>query len=211
MTQVDKSPEQLSAEAAAPPVPLAPRLALHRYLSHQETSIVRLHQRDGEPEETDPRRVVRKTNRHGIGATGLPFSHPFERFLSESFGQTFPWSAGMKAVRVECRRSHSDHWERPEWNGSLCYRLVSLVCRYDWSYSAACYELHVDPERTEAVVHRALRRIEQKLTELQARASEVVASDSGRNEWWSAPHEHHVVPGLHESECLQCLRRRAAA
>jgi hypothetical protein len=190
MTRVDKSPEQLDAEASAPQLPLAPRIALHRLLAHAEVSIARLHQRDGE---------------FGIG---VPFSHPFERFLDESFG-TFYWSAGLKALRQECRRRHSDHWHRPEWRGSLCYALVSAVCRFDVAYTRACFDLWVDPVRTEPTLHRALHRIEQKIDELQARASEKVHSDSGRHDWLAPEHEHHALEGLHQEDCMQCRRNAA--
>jgi hypothetical protein len=215
MTDIRPSPEALDAAAANRAQPIEERdleqaIALHRALAHAEVSIARLHQRDGEPEETDPRKVKRKTNGHGIGATGLPFSHPFQRFLDESFGVTFPWSAGLKALRHECRRSHSEHWDRDVWQGSLCYRLISMTCRFDWSYERACYELGVTPERTRPVLLRGLRRIENKLAELQARATETVKSDEGRNDW-QAPvhHQRHDQPGLHASECPQC--RGAAA
>jgi hypothetical protein len=211
MTDIRKGDSQLNAEAAGREVDLAARIVLHRALAHAETSIVRLHQRDGEPEETDPRKVSRKTQGHGIGATGLPFSHPFGRFLDESYGVAFPWSAGLKALRHECRRSHSEHWDRFEWGGSLCYRLISMTCRFDWAYERACFELTVTPERTERTLRRAFGRIEDKLAELQARATETVHADAGRHDWMAPAHEHRALPGLHAVECAQCLRRRAAA
>jgi hypothetical protein len=192
MTDIRKSDAQFDAEASAPPLPLAPRLALHRLLARQDMGILKLHQRDGD---------------FGIG---LPFSHPFERFLDGIYGVEKPWMAGLKALRVECRRSHSDHWTRPEWRGSLCHSLVAKTCVLDVSWTWACFDLYVDPAKTEPVMQNALRRIEQKLTELQARASEVVASDSGRNEWWASKHVHHVVPGLHREDCRQCQRETAA-
>lgn len=193
MTRVDVSPEQLNAEAAAPAsADLVGRLALHRALAHAETSIVRLHQRDGDD-----------------AGLGPPFSHPFVQFLDESFGVSFPWSAGLKTLRLECRRSHSEHW-RDEYGGSLCYRLVSMTCRFGWSYQRACYDLQVTPERTERTLQRALKRIEDKLAELQARATETVHADAGRNDWMAPAHQHRAVAGLHAVECPQCLRRAAA-
>lgn len=192
MTAIPKSDSQLDAEAADT-VDLTRRLAMHRALAHAEVSIVRLHQRDGDDS--------------GIG---IPFAEPFVRYLDEAYGMAFPWSAGLKALRTECRRSHSEHWSAPEWRGSLCYQLVSMTCRFDWSFERACYELVVTPERTERTLHRALRRIEDKLAELQARASETVHADAGRHDWMAPEHEHRAMDGLHAAECPQCIRKAAA-
>lgn len=192
MTDIRKSDAQLDAEATTPSPPLAPRIALHRRLAKADGYIVRLHVQEGDDQ--------------GIG---VPFNEQFVRYLEERYGTQYPWQNGLRTVRTECRRSHSDHWERPEWDGSLCYRLVSLVCRYDYSFSRACYELHVDPDRTEAVMQRALRRIEERLDELQARATSTVESDKGRHDWMAPAHVHRPLDGLHREDCPQC--RRAAA
>lgn len=200
MTTIRKSDAQLDAEASALPRNLEQAIQLHRALASAELFLPRLHQRDGE---------------FGIG---LPFSHPFERFLDGSFGPSFSWSAGLKAVRQDCRRTHSEHWSRPEWRGSLCATLVTLVCRpaYLYSFERACYELGVTPERTERTLLKAFRRIEQRLDEIQARETEVVKSSEGRHDWQAPAHVHRPLDGLHDAPpeqggCIQCWRRRAAA
>lgn len=179
-------------EVAAPQRSLPHAIALHRALSQAEIGgLLRLHVRDGES---------------GIGP---PFAQPFEHYLDARYGVAFPWSAGLKALRADCRRTHSDHWARPEWRGSLCYRLVHLVVRDGYSFERACYELVCTPERTERTILRAFRRIEQKLDELQARETEVVKSSEGRHDFMAAPHVHRPLDGLHRVDCPQC--RRAAA
>ncbi len=193
MSRVDRSPEQLNAEAAAPYAPLAPRLVLHRLLAHDEATILKLHVRDGDD-----------------SGVGVPFNETFARFLEEKYGTQYPWSAGLKSVRVECRRSHPEHWRDP-FRGSLCATLVSMVCRFDWDYGKACLELGLYPSKTEATMQRALRRIEERLDELQARATSTVESDKGRHDWLAPVHEHRSVPGLHMQECRQCLRREGEA
>jgi hypothetical protein len=225
MTDIRPSPEMLDAAAAnraeaAATVDLATRLALHRALAHAETWIPRLHVgvggsgrststwKDG-AEAPEPGTV----GGYGrIGWTGVEFAPQFIRFIDESFGVAYPWSAGLKTLRLECRRSHSEHWQRDEWHGSLCYTLTSMVCRFGWSYEKACYALWVTPERTERTLQRALRRIEDKLAELQARATETVHADAGRNDWQAPAHVHVGLPGAHRDECLNpvCRRLRAA-
>jgi hypothetical protein len=191
MTDIRKSDSQLDAEAAGLP-DIESAIRFHRALSQAELFVQRLHDRDGE------------------SGLGPPFSERFRRYLDAEYGAVFPWSAGLKALRYECRKSHSEHWHRPEWHGSLCNRLVHLVIREGWSFHRACYELYVSPPRTQRVFLNGLRRIEQRLDEIQSRETEVVKSTEGRHDWLAPAHVHHAVPGLHQLECEQCKRRTAA-
>jgi hypothetical protein len=191
MTDIRKSDAQLDAEAAEER-DLDAAIALHRELYRSDRLILRLHDRDGES---------------GIGP---PFSAPFEHLLDERYGVVMPWSNGWRGLRYECRRSHSEHWAT-EWGGSLCARLIALIVIDERSYGRACYDLHVDQERTERTLLRAFRRIEERMDELQARATETVKSDEGRHDWQAPKFEHHAVDGLHQQDCLQCIRRRTAA
>jgi len=191
MTAVDVSPEQLNAEAVAPSRSLEDAIVLHRALSMAETSILRLHQRDGE------------------SGLGPPFSPAFERFLDAFYGTAFPWSAGLKSLRWDCRRNHSEHWSRKEWQGSLCYRLVHLTVREGWHFDRACYELWVDPNRTERVLLRGLRRIEQRLTELASREESRTISERGAQDPTrpaEPAHVHRHPPESSLEDCPQCVR-----
>lgn len=214
----EKSDAQLDAEAFGPQQTLAERIEDHRHIYQTELkNMYRLHDRFGDPgggydpanEDPKPRA---KTNGWGQDATGMPYNQRFRRYLELNHSTDTPWSRGLYNLWVECRRSHDDHKERPEWRGSLCHQLVGLVVRFGWSYSRACYDLHLDPDRTEDVMHRALRRIEHELDELQARATSTVESDRGRHDFMAPPHEHRALGGAHEEQCENpvCRERRAA-
>ena len=211
MTRVDRSPEQLNAEAAAPQEPLSQRIALHRKLYTGET-IYRLHDRYGDPgggydpDNDDPKPKPR-ANGWGAGATGLPFSAAFRRHLSGSTGLQFPYATAVKAMWVECRRAHAEH-KRSEWRGSLCRTLIDMTVAGEWNFDRACLAIGVHPERTERTMHHALNRIESKLAELEMRATEPTPRSAA--EWMAPEHVHHAVPGLHEQDCRQCQRRTAA-
>jgi hypothetical protein len=216
VTSLRKSDAQLDAEASAPleERDLDAAIAAHRVLYAADLGILRLHVRDGES---------------GIGP---PFAPPFANFLDywycdakepcghdhtndlpiARYGIQFPWTSGLKAVRIECRRSHKEHWDRPEWRGSFCYQLVSMVCCRNWTYERACFELAASPRRTRGPMFRALRRIEDEMQKMHdkemARQSPAPRTPA---EWMAEEHHHRVLDGLHVEDCIQCLRRRAAA
>ena len=116
----------------------------------------------------------------------------------------FPYAKSMSALRQLCRRSHTrgEHFERPEWQGSLCHELVRLTVARGYHFERACYELGVVPDRTERTLVSGLRYIEQHVDELRARQRDVIGGT------WQQPaqHIHHRVAGLHAQDCPQCAR-----
>ena len=192
MTRVDKSPEQLDAEAAAPLEERDLDLAVlaHRRLFRVECGILRLHQRDGE------------------SGLGPPFSQLFENYLDGRLG-AFPWSRALFHLRYVCRGNHPEHL-REEWRGALCWALVNLVVRQDYSLGGARKELYLANEgKSRRTLDSALltieRRLEDQLAAERQRQTPVQRSPS---EWMAPAHVHHRLEGLHAEECEQC--RRAA-
>ena len=206
MTAVDKSPEQLDAEAAAPAsgeagVPLEERdikaaIATHRALYRADLGILRLHVRDGE------------------SGLGPPFSPAFEHFLDQLYGQVFPWSKALLALRNHCRLDHRPkHVDRPEWRGSLCHALVTLVIRQEYSVDMARLQLGLpDAGKSKRTLDNALLFIERRLEDMAQQQDQAQKATVSRSpaEWMAPAHEHRALPGLHAEECEQCRRRSAA-
>jgi hypothetical protein len=197
MTRIDKSPEMLDAAAANRAQPIEERdlsaaILMHRTLYAADLNwLSKLHVRDGES---------------GIG---VPFNPVFEAFLDGRLGQ-FPWNRALFAVRVDCRANHAPkHTDRPEWRGSLCYVLTSLVIRFDYSLLAARLELGLPLDgKTRRTLDNALLFIESDL-KLQHRRQEQAQSASVARmpaEWMGKGHVHVGLPGLHRDECPQCAR-----
>lgn len=142
---------------------------------------------------------------------GPTLSYMMERYLTESYGELFPWARALRGLRVDCRRHHPEHAEREEFDGSLCHKLVSLTIIGGYELDATCLQIGLTPERAGRRLRMALRWIEaymrQRLAIQQARNV-----DAGYQ--WPPPptHVHRPLPGLHMSEChnLTCKRRRAA-
>jgi hypothetical protein len=106
-----------------------------------------------------------------------------------------------------CRNQHPEHLDRVEWQGSLCYELVSFTIRRDYSLPAACWELGTTPDRSKRVLNGALYWIEEAMDTQRQKQEDRRAADVGRNRWWEEMHhERHDMPGLHAEECPQCLR-----
>lgn len=190
MTTIDRSPEQLDAEAAIKP-DLGDRIAVHRAMYRHDNGLpLKLHQFTGDDE--------------GIGAA---FNSLFAAYLDGTAGHTDSWNGALLWMRERvCRGRHSTHWAA-EWGGSLCYKLVSYVIRQEWGIPEAMGRLGLtDEELTAKTLESALVAIERRLEwMLYGEAPEVKREVA---EWMSAPHRHHVTPGLHLEECEQC--RRAA-
>lgn len=190
MTRVDKSPEQLDAEASAPEDrDLEQAIAAHRLLFKAETGILKLHQRDGE------------------SGLGPPFNPIFAAYLSEEYF-AFPWSKALLHLRWRvCRQTHTEHLERPEWGGSLCHSLVALVIRQEHGLDMARLQLGLpDEKRTRRTLDSALLAIERRLEVLieDDKAKQSLPAREPR-EWMGAVHRpRHDQPGLHQAECPQC-------
>ncbi len=188
MTNVDKSPEQLNAEAE----PLEERdldaaIAFHRTLYRVETGLLKLHQRDGE------------------SGLGPPFNPIFAAFLDEHYG-AFPWSKALLYLRVMvCRKTHSGH-TRDEWNGSLCHSLVSSVIRHETSLDYARLQLGLPDEG------KTRRTLDSGLLIIERRLEALIADDKARQalparspaEWMGPQHVHRPLDGLHREDCPQC-------
>lgn len=196
MTRIEKSESQNIAEAAAPleERDLDAAIAAHRVLYAADLGILRLHVRDGES---------------GIGP---PFNPVFEAFLDGRLGQ-FPWSRAFFSLRYRFCRTHSKHRGPPEWGGALCATLTSLVIRHEYSLDRARMKLGLPNEgKSRRTLDNALLYIEgylNRLADYEARDHQA-AVERTPAEWMRPEHEHHPVPGLHQLECAQCLRRRVA-
>jgi hypothetical protein len=197
MTEIRKSDAQLDAEAQ----PLEERdldtaIALHRGLFRDDLSaMIRLHARDGDD-----------------AGLGPPFNPVFAGYLSDEFG-SLQWNRAWFYLRHRvCRSSHSEHWERPEWYGSLCGRIVHLVIREEYPLTWAMAKLGLTHEgKSRRTLDSGLLIIERKL--------EAIASDDkpelrrDPSEWMAPAWDHRCLDGLHLAECENpvCRRRRAAA
>ena len=189
MTDIRKSDAQLDAEAAAPEDrDLDQAIAAHRILYRVETGILKLHQRDGE------------------SGLGPPFNPIFAAYLDEHYG-AFPWSKALLYLRLMvCRKTHSGHTQRDEWNGSLCHSLVSYVIRHKTSLDYARLQLGLPDEgKTRRTLDSALLIIERRLEALIAddKAKQALPARTPA-EWMAGQHQHVAMPGLHAIECPQC-------
>lgn len=201
MTRVDRSPEQLNAEAAQPleERDLEAAIALHRALYRTDLNwLMKLHVRDGE------------------SGLGPPFSPVFEAFLDGRLGQ-FPYSKALTALRYACRRDHRPkHVDRDEWRGSLCHALVSYVIRQDYALDAARTELGLaDAAKSRRTLDNALLWIERRLEEMaqqQDQAQRATVTREPREWMHEEPHRHRALDGLHSVDCENpvCRDRRAA-
>lgn len=212
MTRIDRSPEQLSAEAAAPQRNLADTILLHRALAARDLWISRM-TTTAPPVFTDKNGGRSSDPMSQLGPT---LSWPLTAFISykiedgemvETPAQSFPWSVGLASVRHHCRRDHTTHWDQEVWNGSACHAIVSAVVRRGMQLERACFETGLSLSLGTDLLTKAFARIENKLKELQVKATEVVKSDEGRNDWQSLPHEHRAVPGVHADECQNPICR----
>jgi hypothetical protein len=196
VTRVDKSPEQLNAEASPEDRDLDAAIALHRALYQVETGILKLHQRDGE------------------SGLGPPYNPIFAAFLDEQYG-SFPWSKALLYLRWNvCRRIHHNHRHRDEWNGSLCYSLVEAVVKHELSVGRAQWELGLpDNDATRSTLNSGLLTMERRLEALLQDDKAKQDLPARTPEEWMAPERsHRATPGIHEDECQNpvCVAKRAA-
>ena len=214
MTDIRKSDAQLDAEAVgkSESTTLDAMLADHRSMYAADIFIPRL-STESPPVFMDPHTGVQSADPMSrIGPTlskqlaGYIDYHQRDGDNVPTPSGIFPYARSMAVMRQRlCRQRHPEHTQREEWGGSLCYALVSLTVGQRYHYEQACLKLLVSPTRTEDVLRRALRFIEEHMDEMRAR--QTYAKVDGV---WPAPpaHVHHAVPGLHQDECEQC--RRAA-
>ena len=226
MTRIERSESQLNAEAVgkSESTTLDAMLADHRSMYAADIFIPRL-STESPPVFMDPHTGVQSADPMSrIGPTlskqlagyvdshivchdkePCGHDHSADPVVPTPSG-IFPYARSMAVMRQRlCRQRHPEHTQREEWGGSLCYALVSLTVGQRYHYEQACLKLLVSPTRTEDVLRRALRFIEEHMDEMRAR--QTYAKVDGV---WPAPpaHVHHAVPGLHRDECEQC--RRAA-
>lgn len=195
MSQIDKSPEQLDAEAAASST-LGDRIAMHRLMFRKDAGLpLKLHQRDGDDS--------------GLGA---PFNTMFANYLDGQAGHSDSWNAALLWMREQfCRRSHSTHQEPPDWGGSLCYRLTSHVIRWEWGLPEAMGALGLtDTALTERTLESALRAVESRLEWVMSGDPPEVKREP--SEWMATPVKpHQPLDGLHGEDCPRCRRLNGAA
>lgn len=206
MTRIDRSPEQLDAEAGRRDLPLNALIALHRSLRKDELHIDRL-TADEPPVFVDPNTGERRSDE--MSKLGPTLSFRLTAYITGSYGTTFPWARAAFLLRVTCRREHPEHQDRREFRGSLCNRLVNLVVGEGWDPGKASVFLDIDPDRARRTLGHALRTIEAHLDAQRERAERAQREAAGRFSLWESGHEHHAVPGLHSAECPQCRRRVA--
>jgi len=209
VSRVDISPEQRQAEAAAPARrPVAESIELHRGLYRDDLTIKKL-TTESPPVFTS---ASGKRTSDPMSMIGPTLSWPLARLVFEEYGYIFPWNRAASIMRYRlCRNQHPEHLDRAEWQGSLCYELVSFTIRRDYSLPAACWELGTTPERSGRVLTNALYWIEGAMDAQRQRQEDRRAADVGRNRWWEeSRHERHDMPGMHQEECPQCIRKEVA-
>lgn len=231
MTDIRKSDAQLDAEAAGrwglswhnaepddrPTDSVAVLIHKHRIYYSRDLEIYQLAD-DEPPVFTDPETGKRSAD--PMSMMGPTLSWPLTSYIADAYGLTFPWSRAAFVQWVNCRRVHPAHQDRPEFEGSLCRRLVVLVIRQGFSIDRACLKIGLTPERAAPVLRSALLGIDAEIRRQRAKADFrqmedegyfVRQNSQGRYLWDEPIPEHHSVPGLHQEDCPQCLRRRANA
>lgn len=223
MTRLEKSPEQLDAEAAdtlrselnpvrgrgslgvpadsrPAPDPIEERdldaaIALHRALYAVDISwVMKLHQRDGD---------------YGIG---VPFNPVFEAYLDGRLG-AFPWSKALQSLRQNCRVNHAPkHTDREEWRGSLCHSLLVIVIRHEHPVAEAQRQLGLpNAGKTKRTLDNALLFLERRLEDAYWRDQQTQPVQRTPAEWMRVEHrQRHDQPGMHRVDCQQCLRAAVA-
>lgn len=212
MTRIDRSDSQLDAEAQyrrAEEVSVGELIEDHRAMLRADLELYRLHDRDGES---------------GIGP---PFSDRFRRYIDWDRkdqaagvrptrpGPTAPWITARYAQWAECRRSHPEHHDRPEWRGSLCHALVSWTVVNGRSLTDACLILGVTPPRAGRTLRNALLWVESHIDRQRDR-DEQRQRDRERPAYkvYEPPkpsEERHDQPGIHQETCPKCIKRRRDA
>lgn len=220
---VPRFPSSEPPTPAPDPKGLALLVELHRAMWRDDNMVPRLTSRqppltryekndwfEGDPERYGANQdyVIEQGARVGMSMSGNMI-----RRLSESPGASFPWVTALGRLRQDCRRLHPHHRsaERPYWRGALCWQVVYLVVVQDLSPENAARVLRL--EEIEPLLRRTLRDMENGIDYFRRRAERRATEDAGMGPG-PVPQPkptHHVVPGLHEKECPQCRRKRAAA
>lgn len=228
MTDRGKSDAQLDAEAyrRLEEVPVVELIEDHRALYRADLNHPRLHQRDGE---------------FGIG---MPFAHTFERLVNwersrqavgvrpSSPGPAAPWVTARYAQWAECRRSHPEHHDRPEWRGSLCHQLIGFTVIREMDLVNTCAVLGVTSDRAGRTLRNALLWVERYMDNARDREQQRQRSQSPTENFaWRdlpleariaylrkiiaqrepvSPEERHDQPGIHQETCPKCIKRKNA-
>jgi hypothetical protein len=223
MTDIRPSPEMLDAaaanRAAAPAVPLEERLALHRALFARDLWIGKM------TTETPPVFTSKEGERLSdpMSMLGPTLSWPLTAFISykvveremvETPAWSYPWHVGLVSVRHHCRKDDYNHIQRDEWIGSLCWQVVNMTVRHGAPPDARTFfALWISRELGESLLHAAFDRIEDKLRELEGKASRRTISEKGTRQWIIPHNEHqerHDQGGIHQAECPKCIRAAVA-
>lgn len=220
MTRVDKSPEQLNAEAAAGTRDLRSfsdlieeaRAAYRGDLTFKPvTSRV-----PSDPEPMDVAQYDAATMTYMPGSEtidvvdagelgGYALTQRMVRLL-EGHYREFPWMKALHALRDKCRKEHPEHLDRNEFRGSLCYRLAYLVVVTGRSPGEACLELGIGGDKARRNLRTSLLWIERAEDEYRRRAQQ---RETGFSEGIESV-ERHGLPGLHSQDCPRCRRETAA-
>lgn len=204
MTRIDKSDAQLDAEAN---VTLSELIRAHRIYYQRDLYIPRL-STESPPVFIDPQ--TGKPDEVEASQVGMTLSWPLTSYITDAYGQTFPWSRAAFAQWAMCRRVHPEHADRDEFDGSLCKLLVGLVIRQGYVLERACLKIGITPEKAGRVLRAALLGIDSEMKRQKAKAHHRQMEDEGRfigqdtegrYVWDEPPPAHHAVPGMHIEDC----------
>lgn len=215
MTRIEKSPEQLDAEASAP---LSATIALHRGLARDDAYIEKLvsHQ---PPTTFDYEKAG--WDQHEAAIIGMNMSARLYRYVEAPSGGEFPWRAGFRRLRRHCRNHHRPYHmgsDVPWYRGSLCQESVRLTvlgpekrtAKLDGPLSVHDASQLLRYDHLEPVLREAFAYIEAAMSDFRARAERRAREETGRFTIYDQPPEHHAVDGLHRAECPQCRKKEAA-
>ena len=180
MTRIDKSPEQLTAEAHAAEVGLRWYIVdLRRALIAESPS--RLHQEHTSKtdDEFDERGWPKDADEGGIG---LPFSSQMHRFLRTDAGRkqrrwdmgpdpkVRPAMASIQDLSEWCHARHTTHL-RPGYTRSLCSEMAFQVGYFGQEPSDLAWHFDLPLEQVERMLIGALRHARTYREDIEARLS----------------------------------------
>lgn len=163
MSKVDKSPEQLDAEAAARDLGLRWYIVDLRRAFRMEIP-GRLHQQHTSQSTSDELDDKGWAAYPDEGGVGLPFSAAMHRYLRSSSHRwdrgpdaaTRPASASVQEVSEWCHARHTTHL-RPGYTLSLCGEMVSQAGRLGQEPEDLAWHFGLPLEQVERMLLEALR------------------------------------------------------
>jgi hypothetical protein len=187
-------------------------IAWHRAAYKDDTHISRLVQRQP-PTTLDLNTGT--LHQEPAAAVGMTMSARLLKYVShpEGYGADFPWSKALWNLRGWCRKEHRRRYHSVElhWDGSLCHQMVKFVVIREWSVPNAAAILDYDDP--EPILRDAFAYMEQRIDDFrrQAERRERELEGHGPGAIPAPVHEHRALPGLHETDCIQCRKRLDAA